>query len=117
MEEKQKENKIIEFSNILSEKAKLTFDNLNFFKHFTELDKKVSEDEKEKAIKLLDTINNMKDDKTKAETLKNYIDSNDRKEIIQKIIYAAKYLCGSVAIIVVAVLLNQNNNNNNNRNL
>ena len=112
MEEKQKKNKIVEFSNMVGEKAKLTFDHLNFLKHFTELDKKISEDEKEKAIKIIDTINNMKDDKTKAETLNNYIDSNDRKEIIQKIIYTAKYLCGSVTIIVVAVLLNQNNNKN-----
>ncbi|ASL62712.1 hypothetical protein [Bacillus cereus] len=120
MGEKQEKNIIVEFGNKVgkkaseigdkvSETAKLTFDHLNFLKHFTELDKKVSEDEKEKAIKIIETVDSLKDDKTKAEVLKNYIDLNNRKEIIEKIIYAVKYLSGTVAVIVVAVLLNQNN--------
>ncbi|MEK4646351.1 hypothetical protein [Bacillus sp. PK30] len=109
MEEKQKKNKIVEFGNKISETTKQTFDHLNFLKHFTKLAKKLSNDDKEKAIKIIETIDNMNDDKTKAETLKSFIDSDNRKQIIEKIIYALKYLSGAALIAFVAVHLNQNN--------
>ena len=51
----------------------------------------------------------MKDDETKAKALNDFINSNHRKEIIEKIIYAIKYLSGTVAVIVVALLLRQDN--------
>ncbi|MFC0187185.1 hypothetical protein ACFFJY_02745 [Fictibacillus aquaticus] len=118
MEGKQGQNKIIELGNRVGEKAseigskisetaKITFDHLNFLKHFTDLDKEVSKNEKEKAIAIINVIKDMKDDETKAEALKDYIESNNRKEIIEKIIYAIKYLSGAAAIVVVAVLLKQ----------
>jgi hypothetical protein len=120
VEGKQEQNKIIEFGNKVSEKAseigskisdtaKITFDHLNFLKHFTDLDKEVSKNEKEKALAIINVVKDMKDDETKAEALKDYIKSNNRKEIIEKIIYAIKYLSGAVAVIVVAVLLKQKN--------
>ncbi|WP_409292758.1 hypothetical protein [Peribacillus sp. SCS-37] len=123
MEEKQEteKSKIVEFGNKLGEKAseigskiseqaKITFDNLNILKHFTELDKEVSKNEKEKAIEIIKALKDIKDDQIKAETLKDYVQANNRKEIIDKIIYAVKYLSGAAAVIVVAVLLKQNNN-------
>lgn len=119
MEGKQK-SKVVEFGTKVGEKAtkigskigetaKVTYDHLNFLKHFTELDKEVSKNEKEKAIEVIKVIKDMKDDAAKAEILKDYIDSNNKKEIIEKIIYAVKYLSGGILIIVVAVLLSKKN--------
>lgn len=122
MEEKQKKNKIVEFGNKMgenaskfgskvSETAKQTFDHLNVLKYFTKIDKEISKNEKEKAIKIIEAIDNIKDDKTKADVLDKLIDSDHRKEIISKIIYALKYLGGAALIAFVAVQLNQNNQN------
>lgn len=116
MEEKQEKSKIVQFGNKVgekaseigskvSEKAKVTYDHLNFLKYFTDLDKEISKNEKEKAIEILNVVKGIKDDETKAEALKDYIKSNNRKEIIEKIIYAVKYLSGAAAVIVVAALL------------
>lgn len=120
MEEKQEKSKIVEFGNKVgkkaseigskvSEPAKVTYEHLNFLKHFTDLDKEISKNEKEKALEIIKVVKDIKDDEIKAEALKDYIKSNNRKEIIDKIIYAVKYLSGAVAVIVVAVLLKQKN--------
>jgi len=118
MEEKQEKSKIVQFGNKLGEKtteigskvsetAKVTYEHLNFLKYFTDLDKDISNNEKEKAIAIINVIKDIEDDEIKAEALKGYIDSNHRKEVIEKIIYAAKYLSGAIAVIVVAALLKQ----------
>ncbi|MEH7455618.1 MULTISPECIES: hypothetical protein [Bacillaceae] len=118
MGEKQEKNKIVQFSNKaiekasdlgnkVTEKAKITFENLNFLKDFSDLDKKLSDNEKEKAKEIIDAIKDIKDDETKAETLKDYIKSNNQKEIIEKIIYAFKYLGGAALIVVIAALTRQ----------
>ncbi|MED1042506.1 hypothetical protein P4T62_28655 [Bacillus mycoides] len=120
MEEKQEKNKIVEFGNKIgenasefgnkvSETAKQTFDHLNVLKYFTKIDKEISKNEKEKAIKIIEAIDNIKDDKTKADVLNNFINSDHRKEIIGKIIHALKYLGGTAAIVVVTALLNKYN--------
>lgn len=116
MEGKQEKSKIVQFGNKMGEKAaeignkvgekaKITFEHLNFLKYFTDLDKEISKNEKEKAAKIIDAIKDIDDDELKAETLKGFIDSNHRKEIIEKIIYAAKYLSGAIAVVVVAAIL------------
>ncbi len=116
MEEKQEKNKTVQFSNKMGEKAseigskvsetvKVTYEHLNFLKHFTDLDKEISKNEKEKALEIINVLKDIKDDEIKAEALKDYFKSNNRKEIIDKIIYAVKYLSGAAAVIVVAVLL------------
>ncbi len=118
MEEKQEKSKMVRFSNKVGEKAseigskvsetaKVTYEHLNFLKHFTDLDKEISKNEKEKALEIIKVVKDIKDDEIKAEALKDYIKSNIRKEIIEKIIYAVKYLSGAVAVIVVALLLKQ----------
>lgn len=120
MEEKQEKSKIVQFGNKMGEKAseignkvsetaKVTYEHLNFLKHFTDLDKEISKNEKEKALEIIKVVKDLKDDEIKAEALKDYIKSNNRKEIIDKIIYAVKYLSGTVAVIVVAVLLKPKN--------
>ncbi|USK35100.1 hypothetical protein LIT25_07155 [Bacillus sp. F19] len=120
MEEKQEKSKIVQFGNKVGEKAseigskvsetaKVTYEHLNFLKHFTDLDKEISKNEKEKALEIIKVVKDLKDDEIKAEALKDYIKSNNRKEIIDKIIYAVKYLSGAVAVIVIAVLLKQKN--------
>lgn len=119
MEEKQEKGKIIEFGNKVTEKAteiggkiseqvKITFEHLNFLKHFTELDKEISKNEKEKAIEIINVVKEISDDQIKADALKDYVHANNRKEIVEKIIYSIKYLSGAAAVIVVAVLLKQN---------
>lgn len=116
MEGKQEKSKIVQFGNKMGEKAaeignkvgekaKITFEHLNFLKYFTDLDKEISKNEKEKAAKIIDAIKDIDDDELKAETLKGFIESNHRKEIIEKIIYAAKYLSGAIAVVVVAAIL------------
>ncbi|MBU7595838.1 hypothetical protein AB3Z07_28455 (plasmid) [Metabacillus halosaccharovorans] len=120
MEEKQEKSKILQFGNKVGEKAseignkvsetaKVTYEHLNFLKHFTDLDKEISKNEKEKALEIIKVVKDLQDDEIKAEALKDYIKSNNRKEIIDKIIYAVKYLSGTVAVIVVAVLLKPKN--------
>lgn len=121
MEERQEQSKIVKFRKVgekaseirgnLSEAAKETFDRLNFLKHFTEVDKAISSDEKEKSLAVINVIKDMKDEDKQAEVLKDYIKGNDRKEIAKTIILAVKYLSGSALIATVAILLKQNNKN------
>ena len=122
MEEKQDKSKLVQFGNKasekakevgakVSEKAKLTFDHLNFLKHFADLDKEVSKHEKEKAVEVIKVIKDIKDDEIKAETIKEFVKSSNKKEITDKIIYAVKYLSGAMAVVVVAVLLKQKDDN------
>ncbi|MGG1400173.1 hypothetical protein ABE288_20475 [Bacillus salipaludis] len=121
MAEKQEKSKVVELGNKVGDKDsevrnkftegfKLTFDNLNFLKYFTELDKKVSDNEKDKALKIIEVIDNIEDDKLKAEALKDYIDSDNKNKVIEKIIYAVKYLSGGFLLLVVAVLLKEKSN-------
>lgn len=121
MEEKQDKNNVINFGNKASEKAKdlgskvnkkakLTFERFDFLKYFVDIDKEVSKNEKEKAIELIKVVKDIKDDRIKAETLKEFVKSNNRKEIIEKIIYAVKYLSGPIAVVVVAILMRQKEN-------
>ncbi|NKE04675.1 hypothetical protein [Mesobacillus selenatarsenatis] len=116
MEENQERSKLVQFGDRVSKKAskvgtkinhaaQQTIDHLNFLKYFSEHDKKVSDNEKEKAIKIIEAVKGIKDDEIKAEVLKKYIDSNNSKEIIEKIIFAVKYLGGAALIMCVAVLL------------
>lgn len=118
MEDEEEKGRIVQFRNQVGEMAsefggkvgetaKLTYDHLNFLKHFTDLDKEISKNEKEKAISIIEGIKDIKDDDTKAEILKDYFDANNKKEVTEKIIYAAKYLSGTAAVIVVAALVSK----------
>lgn len=120
MEEKQEKNKIVEFGNKVgkkaseigdkfSETAKQTFDHLNVLKYFTESDKNISDNETEKSIEFLNTVNNIKDEKIKAGLLNNYMNSNDQKEIKKEKMRTIKYLSATVGLMVLTAFLNQNN--------
>lgn len=119
MEEKQEKSKVVQLKSKAGEKvseiknkvSEMTFDHLNILKHFTDLDKEVSKNEKEKSLEIIKAIQDLKDDKLKAETLKEYFTSNNQKEVIDKIIYAAKYLTGSVLVLAIAVIIKQKNDN------
>ncbi|MGH0968083.1 hypothetical protein [Bacillus cereus] len=122
MEEKQKKNNIVDFGNKLGEKAseignkfsesaKHAFDNINFFKHSTKRDKEFFKCEKEKDIQVIGAINNIKDDKLKAETLNGFFNSSNQKALEIEKIHTVKYLAGAVIMGTVAVILNQNNKN------
>lgn len=120
MEEKQEKNKIVEFGNKVgkkaseigdkvSETAKQTFDHLNVLKYFTESDKNISDNETEKSIEFLNTVNNIKDEKIKAGLLNNYMNSNDQKEIKKEKMRTIKYLSATAGLMVLTAFLNQNN--------
>ncbi|HFU7090015.1 TPA: hypothetical protein ACGN8S_005155 [Bacillus cereus] len=120
MEEKQKKNNIVDLGNKLGEKAseigtkvsktaKHAFDHINFFKHSTKRDKEFFKHDKEKDIKVIEAIENIKDDKLKAETLKGFCDSNNQKAIKIEKLHTVKYLAGAVIMGTVAVILNQSN--------
>jgi hypothetical protein len=119
--EKQEKSKVVELGNKVGEKASevrnkiteginITSDHLNFLKYFTELDKKVSDNDKEKALKVIVAIDGIKDDNLKAEALKDYIDSDNKNKVTEKIIYALKYLSGGLLVLAVAVLLKEKSN-------
>lgn len=119
--EKQEKSKVVELGNKVGEKASevrnkiteginITSDHLNFLKYFTELDKKVSDNDKEKALKVIEVIDGIKDDNLKAEALKDYIDSDNKNKVTEKIIYALKYLSGGLLVLAVAVLLKEKSN-------
>ncbi|RHW36674.1 hypothetical protein D1B33_09740 [Lysinibacillus yapensis] len=115
--EKNESNKIIDLRNKVGEKGSEirnkigeTFEQLNFLKHFTELDKEVSINEKEKALQIIEAIKGIENDDIKADVLKDYFKSNNQKEIIETIIYAMKYVSGASLVAVIVWLLNKNGN-------
>lgn len=113
MEEKQKKNNIVEFTseirNKVSETTKHVFDNINFFKHSTERAKEFFKHNKEENIKVSETINNIKDDNVKAETIKDFYNSNNKKIIAVEKIHAVTSVAVVAIMGAVAVIVHQNN--------
>ncbi|EJR41437.1 hypothetical protein IIK_05818 [Bacillus cereus VD102] len=93
----------------MSETTKHAFDNINFFKHSTKRAKAFFKHDKDKDIKVIETIDNIKDDNVKSETIKDFYNSNNQKAIAIEKIHAVKYVAGLAIMGAVAIFVNQTN--------
>lgn len=116
MEDVKEKGKILEFDSKVGggvpkigvefdETAKSPFELLRALKDLSELEGKISADNKEKAREIIVAIKGIDDYDKQEKLLEGYIKSNNKKEIIAMIISAIKFLSLPLATVVIVKIL------------
>jgi hypothetical protein len=119
MESVKEKGKILEFGSKVggkeaeieskvSETANLPFEILKTVNDLSELEGKISADNKEKALGIIEAIKGIDNYDKQEKLLEGYIKSNDKKEIIAMIISAVKFLSLPLAMVVIVKILMRN---------